>query len=264
MSKEITSAEVAAYWDGNADTWAEHVRQGRDAYRELFNNPAFLEFVGDLRGRRVLDAGCGEGHNTRLLARGGATMTGVDISSRMIQLAREEEARAPLGIRYEATSYTDLSTFDAAAFDAVVSFMALMDGPDFRGAAREIYRVLRPGGDLAFSITHPCYHTAGLGWIRDAEGNSLKLTVANYFAQEPQLTYWRFKGVPPDEASPFAVPRFPRTLSEYVNALIEAGFVLRRLSEPRPTAEACAGRPWLQRWRDHAALVLYVRASKPA
>lgn len=202
----ITSADVAARWDANADSWADQVRQGRDAYRQLFNNPAFLEFVGDLGGRRVLDAGCGEGYNTRMLARRGALMTGVDISPRMIQLAREEEAREPLGIRYEVASYSDLSVFEDSSVDAAVSFMALMDGANYAGAAQEIYRVLRPGGDLTFSITHPCHITGGVGWIRDEEGNCLKLTVADYFVEEPQLTYWRFKGVSPDEAAPLVGP----------------------------------------------------------
>ncbi len=191
-------------------------------------------------------------------------MTGVDISPRMIQLARQEEARESLGIRYEMASYSDLSIFEDASFDTVVSFMALMDGPDFPTASREIFRVLRLGGDLVFSMTHPCFSTKGYGWTRDEEGNPLKLTVSDYFTEQPHLENWRFKGVSPDEAVPFAIPRFPRTLSQYVNTLIETGFILRGISEPRPTVEAWKEYPWLQRWRDHAAIFLYVRATKPA
>ena len=100
---QIPEQEVAQYWDKNAGLWANHVRQGWDAYREFFNNPAFFEFIGDLSGKTVLDAGCGEGYNTRLLARSGARMTGVDISERMIELARQEEQREALGHRYENT-----------------------------------------------------------------------------------------------------------------------------------------------------------------
>jgi SAM-dependent methyltransferase len=112
----IPEQEVARYWDENANVWADHVRQGWDAYREYFNNPAFFEFMGDLNGKTVLDAGCGEGYNTRLLARSGARMTGVDISEKMIELARQEERREPLGIRYEVASFCDLSLFDDASF----------------------------------------------------------------------------------------------------------------------------------------------------
>src|SRR5438105_11828701 len=84
---EMSELEVAAAWDGNADVWAEHVRKGRDEYRELYNTPAFLEFIGSLEGKRVLDAGCGGGYNSRLLARRGARVTCADITQRMIELA---------------------------------------------------------------------------------------------------------------------------------------------------------------------------------
>lgn len=87
---KIPEQEVARYWDENADLWADHVRKGWDAYREHFDNPAFFEFIGDLGGKTVLDAGCGEGYDTRLLARSEARMTGVNISERMLELARRE------------------------------------------------------------------------------------------------------------------------------------------------------------------------------
>jgi len=78
------------------------------------------------------------------------------LSERMIALATAEEGREPLGIRYVRASYADPGLFADATFDAVVSFMELMDGPRFDLAMREAFRVLRPGGLLAFSITHPC------------------------------------------------------------------------------------------------------------
>jgi len=261
---QFSEEEVARYWDQNADLWAHYVRKGWDCYREHFNNPAFLRFIGDLGGKMVLDAGCGEGHNTRLLARSGARVTGVDISPKMIGLARQEEQREPLGIRYEVASFSDLSLFDDASFDTVVSFMALMDAPDFGDASREISRVLRSPGELIFSITHPCFMTRGYGWMEDENGNATKLTVSDYFDDQPYVERWRFKGPAPKDAKPFAVPVFPRTLSEYVNTLIRTGFVLEEIGEPRPSEDACKEHPWLRRWRDHATLFLYVRALKPA
>jgi hypothetical protein len=46
--------DVARCWDANAPTWARHVRKGYDTYRDLYNNPAFFAFCGDLKGRDVL------------------------------------------------------------------------------------------------------------------------------------------------------------------------------------------------------------------
>ena len=64
---QFSNDDVAAFWNGNAASWAEQVRDRRDIAREFHNNPAFLDVVGDLRDKDVLDAGCGEGYNTRIL-----------------------------------------------------------------------------------------------------------------------------------------------------------------------------------------------------
>src|SRR5712691_9321701 len=116
----FSEEDVARYWNENAEVWSREVREGHDIARELLNNPAFLEFAGDRRGKQVLDAGCGEGHNTRILARRGPRLTAVDTSERMIDLALEDARRAPLGIQYVRASYTDLGMFADASFDAVV------------------------------------------------------------------------------------------------------------------------------------------------
>ncbi|MDI6857264.1 MAG: methyltransferase domain-containing protein [Dehalococcoidia bacterium] len=254
--------EVARHWDDNAARWAEQVRRGWDVCRETFNNPAFFDLLGDVRGKDVLDAGCGEGHNTRLLARMGARVTAIDISPRMIELARAEEAREPLSIRYEVASFSDMPLFADASFDLVVSTMAVMDGPDLAGAFHEIYRVLRPGGRLTFSVTHPCFMTRGFGWERDDNGSATRLLISGYFNHEPWVERWKFEHAP-DDVAPFAVPSFPRTLSDYVNGLIDAGFTLRELREPRPSEEACREHPSLRGWREHGALFLHFKAEKP-
>jgi SAM-dependent methyltransferase len=262
MANELSDRDVALHWNENAETWAAHVRKGWDVFREYYNNPAFLEFVGDLNGKLVLDAGCGEGYNTRIFARRGARVTGVDLSPRMLEFAREEERREPLGVRYELASYTAMPMFTDESFDGAVSTMALMDGPDFRAAMREVCRVLKRGCDLVFSILHPCFATKGMGWIRTENGED-RLTVGHYFDDAAWVERWRFGAAPNAQQNPaFAVPRFDRTLSFYINNLIESGFTLREIREPRVTEEAVAAHPAFAKWRAHVPLFIYFRATK--
>jgi SAM-dependent methyltransferase len=193
----------------------------------------------------------------------GARMTGIDLSERMIGHARAAEEAHPLGIAYKVASYSADTGFPDASFDAVVSTMALMDGPDFGAAMREAYRLVRPGGFLAFSVLHPCFITPGLAWQKNEAGLATALCVSRYFDRTSFTEEWRFGSRPADEEiRPFAVPRFPRTLSDYLNAIIAAGFRISRIGEPQPDAEA-GKTPRFARWRDLAAFLLLVMAERP-
>jgi 2-polyprenyl-3-methyl-5-hydroxy-6-metoxy-1,4-benzoquinol methylase len=96
--------EVGKLWDQNADAWTMLARMGCDIYRDHVNTPAFMEMLPGVKGLRGLDVGCGEGHNTRLVARGGARMIGVDIASRFVEHSLEKESEESLGIVYLSAS----------------------------------------------------------------------------------------------------------------------------------------------------------------
>jgi ubiquinone/menaquinone biosynthesis C-methylase UbiE len=246
----VDDRDVADYWDGNAEVWTRHVRAGYDTFRRLYNNPAFFAFVGDLSGQYVLDVGCGEGYNTRLFSQRGARMVGIDISTGMIEAARAEEARQPMGIRYEVASMNDLSLFEDETFDACVSTMALMDCADYAGAVRDIHRVLRPGGLFAYNVCHPCFTYEIRDWDYDHDGECIGVRLGVYFQEGAYEEQWWFGAAPEDEKAatePFTVLYFHRTLAEFVNPLCEAGFRIEEIAEPRPTDEACEQDPRLKK-----------------
>jgi ubiquinone/menaquinone biosynthesis C-methylase UbiE len=147
--------QAGAMWDGNAEAWTKLARQGYDVCRDYINTPAFLAMLPEVAALSGLDIGCGEGHNTRLLARRGASMSAVDISPKFVELAREEEQKERLGIAYRVASAVELPFADEA-FDFAVAFMSLMDMPDLDPVLREAFRVVKAGGFLQFSITPPC------------------------------------------------------------------------------------------------------------
>lgn len=257
-----TDAEVGRAWDQNADQWIRHVRAGWDRYREEFNNPMFFAFLPELQGKTVIDLGCGEGHNTREFARRGARPTGVDVSRKMIAAAQAAEALEPLGIAYREASFSDLSILDAGSFDLAVSTMALMDGPDFEGAAREAHRVLRPGGGLYFSVLHPCFVTPAQKWIRNEAGEEIGFRVGEYFSDDIYVDRWRFSAAPEETGDLFAIPRFPHRLETYINGLVAAGFRILKIQEPRPTEAMAAANPSFARLRRHMPLFIYFAAEK--
>lgn len=258
--------EVGRYWDENAEVWTELVRAGYDHYRDGLNTPAFLEMLPDIDGLSGLDVGCGEGHNTRVLAQRGAHMTGIDISSNFVRNAREAETEQPLGIDYELASAVDLP-FEEASFDFATAFMSLMDIPETGLVLAEVFRVLKSSGFFQFSITHPCFDTAHRKTVYDERGRVHAVEVGDYFrGREGEVKEWLFSAAPPEvrsELPPFRVPVFMRTLSSWLNSIIDAGFVVERFGEPYPSDEAVQERPRLQSARA-VPLFLHVRARKPA
>jgi ubiquinone/menaquinone biosynthesis C-methylase UbiE len=258
--------EVGRYWDENAEAWTELARAGYDHYRDGLNTPAFFEMLPEVEGLCGLDLGCGEGHNTRLLAERGARMTGIDISETFIRHAKEAEAVHSLGIDYRLASAVNLP-FEAASFDFVSAFMSLMDIPETERVLAEVFRVLEPGGFFQFSITHPCFDTPHRRNLRDESGYTYAIEVGDYFiGREGEVKEWLFSTAPPDVKegmTPFRIPVFMRTLSSWLNRLVEAGFFLERFGEPYPSDEAVRARPGLQD-AQVVAYFLHVRARKPA
>src|SRR6266508_2477337 len=115
--------EVGRFWNANAHAWTTLARAGYDVYRDYLNTPAFFELLPDVAGLAGLDIGCGEGHNTRLLARRGARVTAIDIAEDFVGYAKEVEAAAPLGIDYRVASAVCLP-FAECTFDFATGFMS--------------------------------------------------------------------------------------------------------------------------------------------
>ncbi len=219
-------------YDQVADWYDDWV--GPDAMDE---DPAFRAvemLTGTVAGLRVCDLGCGQGRTSRRLADLGARVTGVDLSTNMLEIARRHEQGKPRGIEYLHADARNLESVANATFDGVVCFLALMDISDLDPVARGVVRVLRPGGWFVFAITHPCYKTprsgelpTPAGWIR---------TVGSYFSEG----YWRSDDGP---GPPGKVGAYHRTLSTYLNTMLEAGLILERISESPLTGTAAERRP---------------------
>jgi ubiquinone/menaquinone biosynthesis C-methylase UbiE len=258
--------EVGEYWNANADAWTRLARAGYDIYRDFVNTPAFLEMLPTVAGLRVLDIGCGEGYNTRLLAERGARVVGIDIADKFVEYAMAAEREEPRGIEYRIASAVELP-FDDASFDAATAFMSLMDIPEIDRVLAEAFRVIRPGGFLQFSISHPCFDTPFRRTVRDANGTKIGVEVGDYWGKvDGRIEQWIFSSAPPEvraEFTPFKTPRFTRTLSAWLNLLLDSGFTIERLGEPYASDDAIRARPRLARARVVADF-LQVRARRPA
>lgn len=113
-----------------------------------------VEALGELKGRRVLDVGCGTGNAALLAALHGARVTGVDPAVRLLEVARKRAAGAKLEVEFVPGSGASLP-FPDASIDDALSVFALIFAPDARAVAKELRRVVKRGGRLAMTAWAP-------------------------------------------------------------------------------------------------------------
>jgi ubiquinone/menaquinone biosynthesis C-methylase UbiE len=262
----MESTEAATFWEANAENWTRLSRAGYDVYRDALNTPAFLAMLPAVAGLDGLDIGCGEGTNTCQLAKLGAHMTAIDIAPTFIRHAQEVEAAEPQGTQFLVGDGTALNFADSS-FDFVTAFMSMMDMTDLGCALREVARVLRPGGFLQFSIVHPCFVPPHRKVLRDADGSVTAVEIAGYFDQvDGDVEEWCFNSIPARERQliePFRVPRFHRTLSSWVDLIVQAGLAIEQFGEPCAGPALAAAVPYVADTRV-APIFLHIRARKPA
>jgi SAM-dependent methyltransferase len=181
------------------------------------------KMLPDFKGKRVLDLGCGFGWHCNYAAKmGAAFVTGVDISGKMLAAARERTA-------YENVAYickpVEDADFPANAFDVVLSSLALHYIASFEDIAKKVHTWLPAGGVFVFSVEHPVFTAYGSqDWYYDDRGNILHFPVDNYFYEGERDAV--FLGE--------TVMKYHRTLTTYMNGLLQNGFEITGFAEPQP------------------------------
>jgi len=227
LRRPVTDAEsrVASrrWWDADADEY----QQEHGAFLGDVDfvwcpeglREADARLLGDVRGRRVLELGCGAAAGARWLATQGAEVAALDLSAGMLRHAREAADRSSVRVPLIQADALALP-FAAGAFDVVcTAFGAVPFVADSAAVMREVARVLRPGGSWVFSITHP------MRWIFwDEPGEEGLIARNSYFDRRPYVEQ--------DADGVAGYVEQHRTLGDRVRELVGAGFVLRDLIEP--------------------------------
>jgi len=178
-------------------------------YNALYDRPATLDLIGDVRGQRVLDVGCGPGFYAAELLSRGAEVLGCDASPNMIELAR-----AKVGDQTDLRVHSLDEPFewlDDLSIDVVVNALVYHYVNDRPGFLSEMHRVLRPDGVLVISTHHPTadWHRLGGSYFAVA-------AVTEKWSKGWQVTAWRMP------------------LTQLTAEFAEAGFLIERLVEPPP------------------------------
>jgi SAM-dependent methyltransferase len=202
-------------YEANAEFYAEYIKTSpTDAY---LIRPANRALVPVMNGWRVLDAGCGAGINLQwLLDNGAKEIVGVDISPSMLAIARREAPAEQVALHL-ADLEQPLDFLDDSSFDMVYSSMAIHYLEDLNRLFTEFARLLKPGGYLVFSTHHPYNDHKRFG------GPYFETRLVTRTGQLGEKSY--------------ALPYYFRPLSAITEGLAQAGFLIERLTETKPTEE---------------------------
>lgn len=174
-------------------------------------------------GKTVLDLGCGFGwHCCYAIEHGALSVTGIDLSERMLDKARL--INNPPGVTYIRQPIEEVS-YPEQSFDIVLSSLTFHYLASFDDIAKRVHSWLRPRGAFVFSVEHPVFTASGKqDWVSDDAGTILHWPVDRYFHEGPRAT--TFLGE--------TVTKYHRTLTTYLNALLQQGFSISNVIEPTP------------------------------
>jgi SAM-dependent methyltransferase len=198
-------------WDAAAEAYSQYVarREETDLQQDALLS-RMLDLLGDVEGREVLDAGCGEGFLARVLAARGAHVTGIDVSARLIALARAKNPHD--AIAYHVADLSQPLPAFVNRFDGIGSHLALNDITDHRGFASTLASVAKPGARVVLALYSP-YSSVVRGHVAD------------YFAKGALGRYRTFaeQGIHAHYSH--------RTLEGYLDAFLSVGLQLAKFAD---------------------------------
>lgn len=186
-------------------------------HNAYYERPATLSLLPEVNGKRVLDAACGPGIYSEWLLSRGAEVVAVDASPKMIELALRR--LGPTADVRQADLSKPLTFLDSESFDVVLSSLTMHYIKTWQSVFKEFNRILRPSGHFILSVGHPFF-------------DYTYFKSSNYFETELVSSEW--KGF---ETVKVHMPVYRRPLEATLNPLIDAGFHLERIVEPKPTEE---------------------------
>lgn len=208
-------------WDRSAAAWVTEQGAAGDRGRQFVLDPVMIGRIAGRGFAAALDVGCGEGRFCRVMRGHGIRPIGIDPTESLLQRARvlDPEGDYRLG-RAEQLE------FDAGRFDLVVSYLTLIDIPDFDAAVAEMARVLRPGGTLLVANLTGFATARGenAAWTRDEQGRPIAFEIDTYLDERSYWTEW--KGI--------RIRNWHRPLGRYMAAFLGQGLALSHFSEPEP------------------------------
>jgi SAM-dependent methyltransferase len=211
----------------NQEFFDEYINLRKDIDNSNINEelPALFSLIdNDLKGKSILDLGCGYGENSKLLLKRNASrVVGIDISKKMLNLAKKFNSDPK--ISYYCIDMENIDKIEEK-FDLIISSLAIHYVKDYNKLIKDVYNLLNDGGTFIFSQEHPITLAPknGKSWNYDENRNPISFNLANYQEPGERNIFWLTNDV----------IKYHRTISEIMNGIIDSGFIIKKVLEPSP------------------------------
>ena len=206
--------KIIAAYESLADSYNDLIdHKPHNAY---YDRPNTLKLIPEAKGKHILDAACGPGKYAEILIEQGATVTGFDISSKMVALAKARNTGNGKFFVHDLSE--PILQFEEKTFDIIICALAMHYLKDWNKTIQEFCRVLKPNGTLVISIEHPFFE-------------HLYFKSKKYFEIEAVNATWKGFG------KPVKIHSYRRSLMECIQPITNNGFYIDQLIEPKPVPE---------------------------
>lgn len=207
-----------------------------EGYRKIRDNPysgnamveipTLFRMLPDVKGKRVLDLGCGFGESCKKYSQMGASdVVGIDISTKMLEVAKNKNDCE--NVSYLQESMEDFSGVAnrLGHFDVITSSLAMHYIENYEALISSLYEIMKPGGTLLFSQEHPIFTATSVSaqWLTEGSGRVLGLIVNSYPDSGKRCVSWIVDDF----------VKYHRTIADILNPIIRCGFMISEICEPR-------------------------------
>jgi len=212
------SDKIINDWNNAAKLYTEFLSKSKYS---LFCENFVSDYFSDVKGLKILDAGCGSGLFTHILSQNGGDVIGCDGAVEMLKLA---ESSYPSN-RFDLVNLMERLPYGGEEFDLVFCNLVLMDIDPIDGVISEIHRITKKNGRFFFSIVHPAFYSGD--WEKNTEGVVISKKITSYIAEFAlEQKTWGL------------TMHFHRPISHYFNKIADSGFSLVKMSEPNVYEDA--------------------------
>lgn len=236
MNKDSVSLnsyeEMAEYYFKYVDT---------KPFNAYYERPATISLLPEVKGKKVLDAGCAAGWYTKWLLEKGASVIALDFSPNMIEMTKKRVGNKAKIIRADLNE--PLNFIEDESIDVILSSLTLHYIKNWDGVMSEFNRILKKNGQLVISIHHPF----------------MDFTVfnkENYFLTELLDDEWKIN------KEKVKVQFYRRPLSMIITSIIDAGFIIEKLLEPMPIEQFKIEQPNIYDRLTKKPQFLFIRSKK--